>query len=561
MEVFMNIRTYLKSNKMIGILLVMVLSNTLLIGAFWFFLKNTTYTVTTGEVETTKTTSPSVEQAVKNYITNNHVTDYFSEEDVTNLTSLILSTIDKNYNETGKALSDGQFSEISATIVSCLNSYPTIGESKTFVTDCQNAIASNLSSTIDALLLQYENNENAFNSLVSNYNAYQIKAAAAIQGLQEQITFLASESKSNDESTLTAFETFQKDYLDFVNSYEDFTHLTAISLDALASDTNDSLSSFKIAYNSYVNYMDITINSIDASLNTLHDSLSDLEMNSATNTELLAVSNDLENLSAEHTAFSSVTSASIEDLSNNLTITANNIDSLESNLSILETKIGTLQTQITTLETTTADDVKLSDYLNHIYPVGSVYLSTSSSSPEKFLGGNWEQIKDTFLMAAGDEYAAGTTGGSQTLTLNASNIPSLSISGTTAKTTTVASNSAGTTTATTTLAANGVGSTTSAGAHTHTFTAPQYVDLAVDTQGSNPYGGIIGGWTTWSASSSGNHTHSLNIPALTVNSATVRLNALTVNGAAVTGSYSNATPSSIDITNKYIAVYMWRRVS
>lgn len=54
--------------------------------------------------------------------------------------------------------------------------------------------------------------------------------------------------------------------------------------------------------------------------------------------------------------------------------------------------------------------------LNLIYPVGSIYMSVSSTSPATFLGGTWVQIKDTFLLAAGTTYAAGTTGGSATNT-------------------------------------------------------------------------------------------------------------------------------------------------
>lgn len=51
------------------------------------------------------------------------------------------------------------------------------------------------------------------------------------------------------------------------------------------------------------------------------------------------------------------------------------------------------------------------------YPVGSVYISTTSyvsPPPVIHFGGTWEQIKDVFLLAAGDTYPAGNTGGSAT---------------------------------------------------------------------------------------------------------------------------------------------------
>ena len=50
------------------------------------------------------------------------------------------------------------------------------------------------------------------------------------------------------------------------------------------------------------------------------------------------------------------------------------------------------------------------------YPVGSIYTSTKSTSPVTLFGGTWTQIKDRFLLCAGDSYAAGATSGSATHT-------------------------------------------------------------------------------------------------------------------------------------------------
>ena len=49
--------------------------------------------------------------------------------------------------------------------------------------------------------------------------------------------------------------------------------------------------------------------------------------------------------------------------------------------------------------------------LDKIYPIGSIYMSLNSANPTNLFGGTWEPIKDTFLLAAGDSYEAGTTGG------------------------------------------------------------------------------------------------------------------------------------------------------
>jgi hypothetical protein len=65
--------------------------------------------------------------------------------------------------------------------------------------------------------------------------------------------------------------------------------------------------------------------------------------------------------------------------------------------------------------------------LSMVYPVGSIYMNFANTSPASFLGGTWEQIKDIFLLAAGDTYAAGSTGGSATVTIAENNLPSNSI--------------------------------------------------------------------------------------------------------------------------------------
>ena len=52
--------------------------------------------------------------------------------------------------------------------------------------------------------------------------------------------------------------------------------------------------------------------------------------------------------------------------------------------------------------------------VNKYYPVGSIYRSTVSTNPSTLFGGTWVQIKDSFLLAAGSSYSAGSTGGSST---------------------------------------------------------------------------------------------------------------------------------------------------
>lgn len=62
--------------------------------------------------------------------------------------------------------------------------------------------------------------------------------------------------------------------------------------------------------------------------------------------------------------------------------------------------------------------------ITDIYPVGSIYLSTVNTDPGTIFGGTWQQLKDRFLLAAGDTYAAGSIGGEATHTLTTDEIPS-----------------------------------------------------------------------------------------------------------------------------------------
>lgn len=149
--------------------------------------------------------------------------------------------------------------------------------------------------------------------------------------------------------------------------------------------------------------------------------------------------------------------------------------------------------------------------LNMVYPVGSIYMSTGSTSPALLFGGGWERIEDKFLLASGPTYTSGGSGGSENVTLTESNLPSHT---------------------------HGFSATTgSSGSHTH--------NVGWDQDGSSGsvrytvhHKGASGAQGTGPTSSSGSHTHS------------------------VSGT-TNATGSgtSFSIMPPYISVNMWKRIS
>lgn len=63
-----------------------------------------------------------------------------------------------------------------------------------------------------------------------------------------------------------------------------------------------------------------------------------------------------------------------------------------------------------------ASSIYMQSVFDKIYPVGSIYMSVNSTSPANLFGGTWTQLKDRFLVGAGNSYAVNSTGGSTTHT-------------------------------------------------------------------------------------------------------------------------------------------------
>lgn len=62
------------------------------------------------------------------------------------------------------------------------------------------------------------------------------------------------------------------------------------------------------------------------------------------------------------------------------------------------------------------------------WPIGSIYMSVSSTSPASLFGGTWERISDCFLLGASSSFPAGGTGGEFTHKLTQSELPNYSLS-------------------------------------------------------------------------------------------------------------------------------------
>ena len=211
---------------------------------------------------------------------------------------------------------------------------------------------------------------------------------------------------------------------------------------------------------------------------------------------------------------------------------------------------------------------QLQNTASQIYPVGAVYISVNSTSPASLFGGVWERLKDTFLLANGDTYAADTTGGSATKTITVNNLP--------AHNHTVNSSGAHTHSATTSSAGGNhthargsmeiVGSITS-NDHTGTFKEALTLSDSISSSGALSVGNYVtvtgyatskddnGAYRTinfrasngWSGATSTttNHTHTVSL-----------------SGGAHTHTTNNTGGSQpINIMPPYTTVYVWRRTA
>ena len=206
---------------------------------------------------------------------------------------------------------------------------------------------------------------------------------------------------------------------------------------------------------------------------------------------------------------------------------------------------------------------QLQNTVSAVYPVGAVYISFNNTDPSLLFGGTWQRIKDTFLLANGDTYAANTTGGSATKTITVNNLPAhnhtVNSSGSHTHSATTSSNGNHTHTRGT---MNITGSIVNNDAEeawggADTFSTSGALSISVKTY---PHGGVFtgdsggglsaisfnaaNGWSG-STSSNGAHTHTVSL-----------------SGGAHTHTTNNTGGSQpINTMPPYTTVYAWKRTA
>ena len=113
---------------------------------------------------------------------------------------------------------------------------------------------------------------------------------------------------------------------------------------------------------------------------------------------------------------------SLGDYPNNETLVAiiNAIDESKAN----RTDLNDYLLKKDYIQNSLGESFSMNFLLESVYPVGSIYLSINDINPANLFGfGTWEQIKDRFLLAAGDTYQAGSIGGEAEHTLTELEMP------------------------------------------------------------------------------------------------------------------------------------------
>ena len=217
--------------------------------------------------------------------------------------------------------------------------------------------------------------------------------------------------------------------------------------------------------------------------------------------------------------------------------------------------------------------------INTVYPVGSIYMSTSDDTVEKVqskFGGTWAKYsKGTTLVGDdGTNYVTNDSrkgsGGSSTVTLSTSNLPSHSHSFTPSGS------------VTSTFSGSSVSTSSADTSHTHYFSATTSTNgnhKHTQTVASSPYGtsglGIAGNsgyiydaFSNQSTGAAGDHNHTVsgNTGGMSQNSthshtvtAKGSVSSTFAGAASTTG--STGSGSAINIQNPYTVVYMYKRTA
>lgn len=228
-------------------------------------------------------------------------------------------------------------------------------------------------------------------------------------------------------------------------------------------------------------------------------------------------------------------------------------------ISYIENENGEKISPVTSVDSIYTEDGK--KLLDALHPVGSIYLSTSSTNPSTYFGGTWERFANGQVLVGVDTQetefnTVQKTGGSKTHTVTLKDVPAHThsipkLSGTAA--------SAGS------HKHNDTFAVASNGAHTHRLKggdgSTDFTGLGEFTNrktGKEPVqqaGKFIWDGISATTTSAGAHTHTLNG---SVSSGGAHTHTVSTN-TSTTGSTGSSVSINFNVLQPYITCYIWRR--
>lgn len=407
--------------------------------------------------------------------------------------------------------------------------------------------------------LYRETNDTNLSEIISMIEDYRVATEEEIGNTNEKLEVY-------QEELLEKIDNFHTEYDAYVESTDEKIEDIHQKLDERV--TVVEFNEFQEKYEAYKSDMGKTIGEIEDALILLEEKKADKGMVQ----ELAA---DFESLKSAYDAFTGE-NGNFSQLTERVT-DAEAVNVQNSNdIVALEEKIKQLEQTVAAEDAVNSNNIAaLEEKLAKFYQVGSVYITFGNENPAELYGGTWEKVEDTFLMCAGSAYPVGSSGGSNAVTLNVNNIPSLNVEGSTSAKNGVGTSANGAYNGTVTSVGTYQGGTygTSAnGEHSHGFDALLMGYYSGSTYNFLPNGGNMNLWiasnytTISGTTNAGGHGHTVSIPSQTITSAgslSIGNHSHTINipALSLTGKYTNNNLQSVDVTNKYVAVNVWKRVA